>query len=141
VLARRAVETADGVDQALQALEFRTAAEAVLHLAGEANGFLSDQAPWKRMKQEGQREAVAADLYAVLETCRWVAVLLTPFVPDLAGRMLAQLAQPPLVSAPAEGEGGAASWSEVLRWGALRPGTPLPAPEPVMRRLELDAPL
>jgi methionyl-tRNA synthetase len=129
-LAVAASGAADTVQQAMEALDFRAAAEATLQLAIQANGFLNDQAPWKAMKQEGQQLAVAADLYAVLEAARIVAVLLAPLVPDLADRMLAQLrqSQPP-------------TWPEALAWGVLEPGTSLPEPVPVMAKLELDAPL
>ena len=129
-LAVAASRAADTVQQAMEALDFRAAAEATLQLAIQANGFLNDQAPWKAMKQEGQELAVAADLYAVLEAARIVAVLLAPLVPDLADRMLAQLrqSQPP-------------TWPEALAWGVLEPGTSLPEPVPVMAKLELDAPL
>jgi methionyl-tRNA synthetase len=129
-LAVAASGAAGTVQQAMDALDFRSAAEATLQLAIQANGFLNDQAPWKAMKQEGQELAVAADLYAVLEAARIVAVLLAPLVPDLADRMLAQLrqSQPP-------------TWPEALAWGVLEPGTSLPEPVPVMAKLELDAPL
>ena len=129
-------------DQAMEQLDFRNAAEAVLRLAIEANGFLNEQAPWSRMKQEGTRDQVAADLYAVLETARIVALLLAPLLPDLSGRMLTQLGQ----SEPASGSGAAApiegsGWLLQLAWGGLEAGAPLPEPSPVMARLELDEPL
>ncbi len=82
------------------------------------------------MKQPGQEMAVAADLYAVLEASRLVGCLLAPLVPDLAARMLRQLAQNP-----------APRWPDDLVWGRLEPGTALPEPQPVMARLELDAAL
>jgi methionyl-tRNA synthetase len=120
-------------------LDFRTAAEAALALAISANGYLNDQAPWSRMKQEGNGEQVAADLYAVLEAARVVALLLAPLLPDLSGRMLTQLGQaipPSGVECPA-----GSRWEAQLAWGGLVPGAPLPEPSPVMARLELDAPL
>jgi methionyl-tRNA synthetase len=81
---------------------------------------------------------VAEDLYSVLDTCRWLAVLLTPLLPDLSGRMLEQLGLVPLASsAPAD----AVAWQEQRRWGQLLAGSALPEPCPVMQRLELDFPL
>jgi methionyl-tRNA synthetase len=133
-------EAASTVNRALEELDFRLAAEAIVQLAGCANGYLNDQAPWKAMKQPGQESAVAADLYAVLEASRWVALLLTPLLPDLSARMLEQLGLEPFVSAgPAAGAEG--SWQRAQRWGLLAGGAALPPPEPVMQRLELDGPL
>ena len=77
-LALRCLACAEAVDGALEALDFRTAAAAILELAEAANGFLNDRAPWKAIKAEEGRAGVAEDLYAVLETSRWVAVLLAP---------------------------------------------------------------
>ena len=131
--------------EAMQRYQFRSACEAVLQLAIDANGYLNERAPWKLMKQEGNEQAVAADLYAVLETCRWIALMLTPLVPELAGRMLSQLGLEPLASgceAPSSSaEGAASAWLQALHWGGLQPGAPLPEPVPVLQRFELDSPL
>ena len=115
----------------MPALNFQKAAEAVLQLAIDTNGFLNEQAPWSLMKQPGQEVQVGEDLYAVLECSRIVGVLLQPIVPDLSKRILDQLGLRSI-------EG---SWSDHLSWGKLAPGSPLPKPEPVMQRLELDSPL
>ncbi|WP_216914583.1 MULTISPECIES: methionine--tRNA ligase [unclassified Synechococcus] len=132
-LAVRCLACAQTVDGALEALDFRTAAAAILELAEAANGFLNDRAPWKAIKAEEGRDGVAEDLYAVLETSRWVAVLLAPLLPDLSGRMLGQLAQPVLLA-----DNG---WTAARHWGKLASGLALPEPTPVMHRLELDSPL
>ena len=140
-LAQAAERAREVAIASLDVFDFRRGAEAILQLAIEANGHLNDRAPWKLMKQEENRDSVAADLYAVLETCRLVAVLLTPLLPDLATRILAQLGLEPI---PCGASGTAAippPWSEPLRWGGLRGGSPLPEPVPVMQRLELESPL
>jgi len=143
-LAVCAVECAMKVNDGLEGLDFRSAAEACLQLAVAANGFLNEQAPWQRIKLEGQRDAVAADLYAVLEASRWLAILLAPLVPELSNRMLQQLGQPPLNSDHSNGSAqapGDTPWLAAQQWALLLPGLALPEPEPVMRRLDLDSPL
>ncbi|MEX1317059.1 MAG: methionine--tRNA ligase [Synechococcaceae cyanobacterium] len=139
-LALAASHTAAAVGEALENLDFRVAAEAILQLAGTANAYLNDQAPWKAMKQPGRETAVAADLYAVLEASRWVAVLLAPLLPELSDRMLRQLGQTPFDSSAHTGQQTGA-WLAAQRWGVLASAAALPEPEPVMQRLELDAPL
>jgi methionyl-tRNA synthetase len=139
VLAQAASTARFSALAALEQLDFRTAAEAALQLAISANGFLNDQAPWSQMKQEGTREQVADDLYAVLEAARIVALLMAPLLPDLSGRMLAQLGQP----IPDSGvtATGSSDWLQHLEWGGLAEGMALPEPSPVMARLELEEPL
>jgi len=139
-LAQAAAAADARYDAAMEEPDFRGAAEATLQLAITANGFLNDQAPWKQMKTEGTADAVAADLYAVLEATRRVAVLLAPLLPDLSARMLAQLGLEPLVSDPGH-DGDGTAWQMARSWGVLPVGAPLPTPEPVMQRLELDGPL
>jgi methionyl-tRNA synthetase len=136
-LAQAAGQAADQTLAALESLDFRSAAEAILQLAIQANGYLNERAPWSLKKQGDQDDVVAADLYAVLEASRLIAVLLTPLLPGLAGRMQSQLDQSPLSGSTTVAGG----WLPVLRWGMLQPGQHLPVPQPVMQRLELDAPL
>lgn len=152
-LAVASLEAAAHFDGAMEALNFRGAAEAVLGLAETANGYLNERAPWTRMKQPGQEASVGADLYAVLESCRWIGLLLTPLLPDLSSRMLTQLACPSLscgalwpASTPREGAEAAAAavnaaWQDGRRWGGLLEETPLPEASPVMQRLEVLDPL
>ncbi|EAQ69325.1 methionine--tRNA ligase [Synechococcus sp. RS9909] len=126
-----AEQTIERVRQAMPELHFQQACEAILSLAIQANGYLNAQAPWRQMKQPGNEASVASDLYAVLECCRLVGLLLQPLVPDLSQRILDQLGEAPVAS----------TWKERLIWGKLRAGSPLTQPQPVMARLELDAPL
>lgn len=150
IACRHAATTLDG---AMDDLDFRRAAEAVLGLAETANGFLNEQAPWKRMKEPGQETRVAADLYAVLESCRWIGTLLIPLLPDLSTRMLQQLAcstipcegfwpaPTTMETAKAAASQANTSWTQALQWGVLPSPAPLPEPSPVMQRLELLEPL
>ena len=138
-LAQTAGQVASQFREAMDQLEFRPAAEAILQLATAANGYLNERAPWTAMKQPGQEGQVGQDLYAVLECCRLVAVLLSPLLPDLSARMLEQLALEPFDSAsPAD---GASPWISALAWGGLPAGQHLPTSQPVMQRLDLDGPL
>ncbi|MFL0792860.1 MAG: methionine--tRNA ligase, partial [Prochlorococcus sp.] len=127
-LAVEAVGTIAVVKEAMPALAFNRAAEAILTLAITANGYLNDTAPWSKMKVSGQENDVANDLYSVLEACRIVGVLLSPLVPDLSERMLTQL----------DSKVDADGWSSCLAWGDLNSGSSLPKPKPVMQKLELD---
>ena len=126
---RQAAETAIAtVRESMPSMAFQKAAEAILQLAIQANGYLNDQAPWSKMKKGGQDAEVALDLYGVLESARLVGWLLQPLVPDLSERILAQLNQSSDVD----------NWSGQLVWGGLESGHPLPQPQPVMQRLELE---
>ncbi|QVL51594.1 MAG: methionine--tRNA ligase [Cyanobium sp. M30B3] len=138
-LAQGAAKAVAQFRQAMDRLEFRPAAEAILQLATTANGYLNERAPWSAMKQPGQQGQVGRDLYAVLEASRIVAVLLAPLLPELSARMLEQLGQQPFDSAGSTLD--APRWGSALSWAGLEAGQLLPQPQPVMQRLELDGPL
>jgi methionyl-tRNA synthetase len=91
------------------------------------------------MKTPGQEQQVGSDLYAVLESSRLVAVLLAPLLPELSARILEQLGLEPFESAITAD--APSPWTSALAWGALPAGQPLPPPQPVMQRLDLDGPL
>ena len=110
-------------------MAFHLAAQDALQLAIEANGFLSEQAPWSAIKNPDNAEQVAEVIYAVLEAARLVGVLLAPILPDFSSRLLKQLDQPAL------------EWSSHSQWGGLSTGVPLPEPQPLLQRLELEQPL
>ena len=131
LLRDKAELTIQQVRESMQQLNFQKASQAVLQLAIDANGFLNEQAPWSQMKQPGQEVQVGQDLYAVLESSRIVGILLQPIVPDLSERILTQLGLGSVSGA----------WNDHLTWGRLVPASVLPKPEPVMQRLELEAPL
>jgi len=138
-LAKAAQQAVEQFSAAMGRLEFRSAAEAILQLATAANGYLNERAPWSVMKQPGQEQQVGSDVYAVLESSRIVAVLLAPLLPELSARMLSQLGLACFESGPAAPTPPA--WTPALHWGGLPDLQPLPAPQPVMQRLELDGPL
>ncbi|MDB2414790.1 methionine--tRNA ligase [Rickettsiales bacterium] len=61
----------------------------IIELAGKANEFIDVQAPWKLKKEDPKR--MGEVLYALAETIRVIAILLQPFIPESAGKMLDQL--------------------------------------------------
>ncbi|MCC5608072.1 methionine--tRNA ligase [Nostoc sp. CHAB 5834] len=78
------------VKQAYQELAFSEACEAILSLVQASNKFIDEQAPWSLYKQ-GQQESVEKVLYAVLESVRLAAYLLSPIIPNISSDIYQQL--------------------------------------------------
>jgi methionyl-tRNA synthetase len=57
----------------------------------QLNAYVQDEQPWAVAKDETQAERLDAILYGLAEGLRVVSVLLYPFLPDSAGRLLAAL--------------------------------------------------
>jgi methionyl-tRNA synthetase len=95
----------------------------VVFLASNANEYIDTQAPWKLKKENPER--MEAVLYCLADRIRTIAIMLQPFMPDSASRILDQLAIPE----------DQRMFRHLSKEYALKPGTPLPAPEPVFPRL------
>ena len=67
------------------------AAAAVMDLARRCNKYIDETAPWLLAKEEADRPRLEAVLYHLLECIRLLGILLTPFVPDTAASIQAQL--------------------------------------------------
>jgi methionyl-tRNA synthetase len=61
-----------------------------LSLAGEANQFVEQTAPWKLAKQ-GDQEALDRSLYHLAESIRIIAILISPILPKAAHGIFDQL--------------------------------------------------
>jgi methionyl-tRNA synthetase len=105
---------------------FHLALEAIWRVVSEANRYVDEQAPWALSRSDPARMGTV--LYTLAETLRHLAILVQPFVPDSAGRLLDQLAVP----------------EERRRFTALaeaplKPGTRLPKPEGIFPRFVEEA--
>ncbi|MFM2282108.1 MAG: hypothetical protein RLZZ444_4339 [Pseudomonadota bacterium] len=115
-LADRTVETCR---EEMARQQIHKSVSAVFALSSEANGYFAAQAPWVLAKSDLDRMATV--LYVTAEVVRQIAILLQPYVPASADKMLDLLA----IAADAR---NFASLGEV---GRLVSGTPLDKPVPV----------
>lgn len=76
--------------QAYESLAFSQACEAALTLVRAGNKFIDQQAPWTLYKQ-GNHQTANQVLYAVLESVRLAAYLLSPIVPNISTEIYRQL--------------------------------------------------
>jgi len=123
------------VKQAYGALAFNQACEAILLLVQASNKFIDEQAPWSLYKQ-GQQEALEKVLYAVLESVRLAAYLLSPIIPNISSDIYQQL-------------GFGVNFDDQIQssittpftthatWGILSSKQQLGTPQPIFKRIEL----
>ncbi|GAA3445347.1 methionine--tRNA ligase [Planomonospora venezuelensis] len=82
----------DTVAEALEAFDFRRATGAVHEVVEVANRYVSQVKPWQLAREGSAR--LDPVLGTLVETCREVAGLLAPFLPDAAVRVAARCAGP-----------------------------------------------
>ena len=104
-------------------LQFSRAIEEIVRVANAANAYIDEQAPWTLKKTDPARMQTV--LYVLAETIRNLGLILQPFVPVAAHKILDQ------VAAPAHSR----DFGFIGSQHALEPGTPLPKPEGVFPRI------
>ena len=88
----RAAGTAyDKFDAQMQNLRVADALEAVLELARRANKYIDETAPWALARDEDKRGWLLSVLYDLLESIRFIGVLLLPFLPETSEKIFEQI--------------------------------------------------
>jgi methionyl-tRNA synthetase len=112
----------DKTRAAFEDLALHGALASIWAVVSEANRYFAGQEPWALRKTDPERMATV--LYITAETIRNVALLIQPFMPGSAEKLL------DLLGVPAD----ARSFASARAAARLTPGTPLPAPQPIFPR-------
>ncbi|MCK9232671.1 MAG: methionine--tRNA ligase subunit beta, partial [Syntrophales bacterium] len=91
-----------------------------------ANKYIVENEPWTLVKEPERRGRLEAVLYSVLEALRVIAVLIAPFMPSTAEKILSQLGI----------EGGTQDFDSIRSWGGLPAGSRLTRGEALFPRVE-----
>lgn len=67
------------------------AADAIMALARTSNKYIDDTTPWVLAKEETTKSRLNDVLYNLLESIRYIAVLISPFMPETSEKIFAQL--------------------------------------------------
>ncbi|BAZ42071.1 methionyl-tRNA synthetase [Calothrix sp. NIES-4101] len=123
------------VKNAYEALAFNQACTLVLSLVQASNKFIDDQAPWTLYKK-GEQAAVEKVLYAVLESVRLAAYLLSPVIPTISTAAYQQLGFEIDFNNQIN-TSVVAAFQTHSQWGLLNCEQNLGVPQPIFKRIEL----
>ena len=115
-------ETLADVDRALAVCRFRDAIKSAMELARDANRYLEEQGPWKRIKTD--LRAASNALYVGMYVISGLKSMLYPFMPSSSQKVHEYLGF--------EGEVSQAGWT----LQRPEPGQPLAPPEPLFTKLD-----
>ncbi|HZT21669.1 MAG TPA: methionine--tRNA ligase [Verrucomicrobiae bacterium] len=121
-----AVQTVHETRALLQQNRLQAALQSLWSLVNRANKYVEETAPFKLAKDPARSRRLDEVLYNLAETCRVLAVLLWPFLPDTAAKIYAQLG---LTGAPDQFADAA--------WGGLPAGHQTAEPAPLFPRKEI----
>ncbi len=123
------LKVAGDAERLVKELSFHRLLIAIWELINLANKYIDTTAPWSLAKDPAHTGRLNTVLYQLLETLRFVAVLLSPFMPQTAGKIQAQLG----ISDP-----GGERLSSLQQWGGLIPGGRVRKGEALFPRVEED---
>lgn len=124
-LAVEANKVVTGTRERLERSELQGALQEIWMLVKCANQYVDQTAPFKLAKDPAQAKRLDEVLYNLAETCRVLAVLLWPFLPDTAAKIYAQL-----------GLTGSPDKFSAATWGGLAAGHTIGEPAPLFPRKE-----
>ena len=100
------------VVELMKTLHVADALEEIMNLARRSNKYIDVTAPWVLAKNEEDRERLGTVLYHLLESLRYLGVLLRPFLPETGDQILA------ILGVPEEQQ----TLESLEHFGALEPG-------------------
>lgn len=86
-----AYDTVKKIEKCFETYRVADAIEAVLNLAKRSNKYIDETMPWALAKDENKKARLGTVLYNLLETIRYIAVLLSPFMPETGEKIFAQM--------------------------------------------------
>lgn len=119
-----AVETVGKVDRLLSEYRVSDTLDAIFTLAKRCNKYIDETAPWALAKDESKKARLGTVLYNLLESIRFVAVLLSPFLPETSEKILAQI------------NTDIKDYDSLSAFGALKAGTVVGKAEPLFARID-----
>ena len=121
-----AAATVSSVDENINSYHMADAVEAVMNLAKRCNKYIDETAPWALAKDESQKERLGTVLYNLLEGIRFIAVLISPFMPDTSKAIIDQLSC------------DVTDYDSLASFGGLKAGTTVKTPTPLFARIDAE---
>ena len=119
-----------GQDKHLKALDFTAGLELIWEAINRGNKYIEESAPWVLAKQSDQRKRLQTVLYNLVEAIRLTAYLVSPFLPETAGKIAAQVKAD--LNTP---------WATAREWGRLAPRTQTSLAGVLFPRIEKPEPV
>lgn len=121
-----ALTTLARMDKKMDELRVADAIDELFTLLRRSNKYIDETAPWTLAKDPAQHERLGTVLYNLLECIRFAAVLIEPFLPATARKMLAQLGNPD------------DSFESLQSFGGMKAGCQVGEPEILFARIDSE---
>ena len=127
-LIKMARNTVASYEAYMEKLDINSAIKDVWALIGRSNKYIDETAPWALAKDPAKKSRLDTVLYNLAETLRIVAVLISPYMPNTAPKIWAQLGMTDNFND--------VKLADAQTWGGLKAGIAVAKPEPLFPRIE-----
>jgi len=116
------------VEACFEDLALHKALMAVWEFINVTNKYIVEREPWTLAKDPANKARLATIIYNLLESLRIISVLITPFMPSSAKKIMEQIGIRDMAEQ---------TFDRIRRWGGLPPGSALKRGESLFPRVEL----
>ncbi len=86
-----ALATVKEVSEKMKELRVADSIEAIMNLARRCNKYIDETMPWALAKDEAKSDRLKTVLYNLIEAIRFIGILIGPFMPETAEKILSQI--------------------------------------------------
>ena len=119
-----ALQTPLKVEKKMDELKVSDSIDEIFTLLRRSNKYIDETQPWILGRDENKKERLGTVLYNLLESIRIAAVLLEPFLPEIAEKILKQL------------NTDKKDWESLLQFNGMVPGQKVGTPEILFARID-----
>ena len=121
-----ALSTVGKVEELISQYRVSDALDTIISLAKRSNKYIDETMPWALAKDEEKKDRLATVLYNLLESIRFTAILLSPFMPETSEKIFAQL------------NTSVKDYESLNTFGGLEKGNSVTAPSPLFGRIDAE---
>ena len=124
-----ALSTPKNVENSINELKIPEALSHIWTLIGRANKYIDETTPWILAKDEDKKERLGTVLYNLLESLRFISVLVSPFLPSTSEKIREQL------------NVDVATWDSLAAFDGTQGGAKVNKGEVIFPRIDVEAKL
>ncbi len=129
-LQEKAFNTAEKVAEHIDELHYTEALEELWEFVRRSNKYIDQTRPWVLAKEEDSQDRLQTILYNLMESLRFIATMLKPFMVDTPEEIGRQMG--------CRREIVQADWQDLSQWGKLPAGRSVRKGDPIYPRIDLE---
>ncbi len=120
-----ALDTVKKVEEHFSQFKIADATDDIITLAKRSNKYIDETMPWALAKDESKAERLGTVLYNLLESIRFLAILLQPIIPETSEKIFAQIGTE------------MKDYDSLASFGAIKPGSFVGEASPLFSRIDV----